>query len=148
MKKTDSLAITQVNRRLKSLRKALLDAAVRPGWIHYMRHALSMTLEQLAKRAGLSISTIAQAERGEAAGRITLSTLKTMARAMDCEFVYAFVPKLDIDELMKKAAREKAKHILATADVHMTLEDQRVNQSPQERLERLADKLLKKGDVW
>jgi hypothetical protein len=49
---------------------------------------------------------------------------------------------------MKQAARAKAKRTLATADVHMTLEDQRVDQSLQERIERLADILLKTGDIW
>ena len=44
-----------------------------------------------------------------------------MARAMDCEFVYALVPKADIDEIMKKAAREKVKRILNTADVYLPL---------------------------
>ncbi|OFZ55974.1 MAG: hypothetical protein A2428_09505 [Bdellovibrionales bacterium RIFOXYC1_FULL_54_43] len=71
-----------------------------------------------------------------------------MANAMECEFVYAFVPKTDIDELLKQAARAKAKRTLASADVHMTLEDQRVEQSLEERVELLASKLLEKGDVW
>lgn len=148
MKEPDSLAIEQINRRLGVLRKIVPDARVRPGWIRYMRQALHMTLKQLAARAGVSTPTVAQAERNEAAGKLTISTLKTMAEAMQCEFVYAFVPKTDIDELMKKAAFEKAKLILATADVHMTLEDQRVDDSPQKRIQRIADKLLKKGDVW
>ena len=113
-----------------------------------MRRSLNMTLKQLADRAGLSLPTVAQAERGEAVGRATLNTLKKMAHAMECELVYAFVPKTDIDELMKKAARAKAKRTLTSADVHMTLEDQRVEQSFDERVERLANKLLTKGDVW
>ena len=71
-----------------------------------------------------------------------------MARAMECELVYAFIPKKDIDELLKKQALEKAKRILSTADTHMTLENQRVEQSVQDRLERLVKKLLDTGDVW
>ncbi|MGK5081952.1 helix-turn-helix domain-containing protein [Bdellovibrionota bacterium FG-1] len=148
MKELDSLAIEQANRRLKSIRKALPDTKVRPGWIRYMRQSLSMTLKQLATRTGLSIPTVAQAERGEAVGKVTINTLKTMAQAMDCELIYAFVPKTDLDQLMKKAALKKAAILLSTADVHMTLEDQRVNESVEKRIERLAEKLLKKGDVW
>jgi predicted DNA-binding mobile mystery protein A len=148
MKRRDPLAVAQANRRTRALRGVARDASVRPGWIAYMRRSLNMTLKQLAGRAGLSLPTIAQAERGEAAGRATLSTLRKMAHAMDCELIYAFVPKTDIDEIMKRAAREKAKRILATADVHMTLEDQRVEQSFQDRVERLASKLLENGDVW
>lgn len=148
MKRRDPLAIAQVNRRTKTLRRMVKEATVRPGWIAYMRRSLNMTLKQLASRAGLSLPTIAQAERGEAAGRATLSTLKKMAQAMDCEFIYAFVPRADIEEIMRQAAREKAKRTLATANVHMTLEDQRVEQSFKERVERLAQKLFEKGDVW
>lgn len=148
MKPKDSLAIAQVNRRLHALREMAPNTTVRPGWIHYMRHSLGMTLKQLAGRTGLSLATVAQAERGEAAGRTTLSTLKKMADAMECDFVYAFVPRTDIEDVMKQAARAKAKRTLATADVHMTLEDQRVNQALEERIERLADKLLEKGEIW
>ena len=107
-----------------------------------------MTLKQLAGRTGLSLPSIAQAERNEAAGRTSIATLKKMANAMECEFIYAFVPKTDIDELMKQAARAKAKRTLESADVHMTLEDQRVEQSFQERVELLAMKLMEKGDIW
>src|SRR4051812_11027573 len=133
MKTKDPLAIAQVNRRLRTLREMSPNAAVRPGWIRYMRQALNMTLKQLAGRAKLSLPTVAQAERGEAAGRTTISTLKKMAEAMNCDFVYAFVPKTDIEEVMKQAARAKAKRTLAAADLHMTLEDQRVDQSLEER---------------
>lgn len=113
-----------------------------------MRQALHMTLKQLAARAGVTTSTIAQAERGEAAGKLSLATLKAMAQAMECEFMYAFVPKSDIASVMKKAARQKAKRLLTSADVHMTLEDQGVKQSMEERIELLAEKFFKKGDVW
>ena len=148
MKSQDSLAITQVNRRLKAIRRVIPDTKVRPGWIRYIRSSLGMTLKQLAERTKLSLPSIAQAERSEAAGRVSIATLKKMANAMECEFVYAFVPKTDLEEVMKQAAREKAKRTLVSADVHMTLEDQRVEQSMQERIELLANKLLEKGDVW
>ena len=148
MKTLDRLAISQANRRIKTIRQAFKGEKVRPGWIHYMRHILNMTLKKLAERVGVSIATVAQAERGEAAEKVTIGTLKAMARAMECELVYAFIPKKDIDELLKKQALEKAKRILSTADIHMTLENQRVEQNFQDRLERLASKLFDKGDVW
>ncbi|MGK5088975.1 mobile mystery protein A [Bdellovibrionota bacterium FG-2] len=148
MIKADPLAISQVNRRLRSIRKIIPDTRIRSGWIRYLRQSLNMTLKQLADRAGLSTPTVAQAERGEAAGKITISTLKTMAQAMECEFIYAFIPKTDIDDLMKEAARKKARQLLTKADTHMTLEDQRVKQSIEERINQLADKLFQKGDVW
>jgi predicted DNA-binding mobile mystery protein A len=113
-----------------------------------MRGALSMTLAILAQRAGVSVSSVAQAERHEAEGRITLSTLKKLARAMDCELVYAFVPNTDLAATMKKAALQKARRLLSTADTHMTLEGQTVYSPLHERIEALADQLLAKGDIW
>lgn len=148
MQPQDPLAIAQVNRRLKSIRRAFADAKVRSGWIRYMRQSLGMTLKKLGERASVSTGTIAQAERGEVAGKVTIATLKTMAKAMECEFVYAFVPKVDIDVILKQEARKKAQKILAAADTHMTLEDQRVSRDLKERIERLANKLIQRGEVW
>ena len=47
-------------------------------------------------------AAIAQAERGEAKGKVTIETLKRMAEAMECEFVYAFVPKKNIQGHFKE----------------------------------------------
>ena len=148
MKRRNDLASNQLNRRISSLRSVQSQATVHPGWIRFMRQSLQMTLKQLAEKAHLSLPTIAQAERGEAAGKTSLATLKTMAHAMDCELMYAFVPKKDVSELIENAAFEKAKKILSQADVHMTLEDQQVTLSFEERVNQLAKKLLEKGDVW
>lgn len=144
----DSLALIQIERRLKPLRKLVNNTKLRMGWIHYIRVALGMSLKTLAKRAGSSISTVAQSEKREAQGKVTLETLRKMAAAMDCEFIYAFVPKDDIQSILKKRALEKAKKILTQADTHMTLEDQQVRQDMKERVERLAEKLITDGDVW
>ncbi|OFZ83433.1 MAG: hypothetical protein A2583_09915 [Bdellovibrionales bacterium RIFOXYD1_FULL_53_11] len=121
---------------------------VSTGWIRYMRQSLGMTMKILANRTGLSIPTIAQAEKGEIAGRITIGTLEAMAKGMNCDFVYAFVPKTNIDKMIKNEALTKAKRILSNADTHMTLENQRVKQPFEERVRALAGILLKKGDVW
>ena len=148
MKRLDDLAMAQVERRLKAIRAALGLAKVKPGWIQFTRHALGMTLEKLAERAGVSKTTAAQAERGEVHGKLTMDTLKKMATAMDCEFIYAFVPKDPIKDLLKKHAVLKAKKLLKQADTHMLLEDQQVKLSIDERVSLLAEKLLQKGDVW
>lgn len=148
MKLLDRLGMNQVERRLKKLRQSFKDTTIRQGWVRYMRQALGMTLNKLAKRSGLSIGTVAQVERSETVGTVTINTLKKMAKALECEFVYAFVPKDDLDTILKKAAIKKAAQVLSTADVHMGLEDQQVEQSLEERIHRLADELIEKGDVW
>ncbi len=148
LKKQDKLALTQIERRLKNLRRSFSDARVKPGWIHYMRKALGITLQKLADRAQVSKATAQQAERNEAKGKVTIETLKKMAAAMECEFVYAFVPKGSLKAILKEKAWEKAKQIISEADTHMTLEDQRVEQDLDSRIEQLADLLIERGDVW
>jgi hypothetical protein len=67
---------------------------------------------------------------------------------MDCELVYAFIPKKDLKALIHDKAFEKAKKTLNIADFHMKLENQKVSGDEKERIERLAKKFLEKGDIW
>lgn len=141
-------ALNQVNRRLEALRDVKDKALVRNGWINYMRTALGLTLSELGSLVSLSTASVAQAERREADGQVSLSTLKKMAEAMDCELIYAFVPKKDIKTMVHDQAFEKARKTLGIADLHMKLEDQKVEGNEEERIERLAKKFIEKGDIW
>lgn len=144
----DKLTIKNAQRRRGELLKTVPHMRVRPGWIKYTRSVLGMTLKELAKLAGLSLPTVAQAERREAEGKITIDTLKKLAEAMECEFVYAFIPKDDIPDLLHKKAFEKAQRTILKADTHMGLEDQKVKEDLKFRIETLAEKLLAKGKIW
>ena len=148
MKPTNELVIAQAERRLVPIRRSLEEFKVKPGWIKYLRTVLRMSLKDLAKRSGVSLPTAAQAERREEKGNLTIKTLKKMAQAMDCELVYAFVPKGKIKMLLKEKSVEKARALLQRADTHMLLEDQRVEEDFNERVKRLAEKLMQDGDVW
>lgn len=141
-------ALNQVNRRLEALRDVKDKALVRNGWINYMRTALGLTLSELGSLVSLSTASVAQAERREVDGQVSLSTLKKMAEAMDCELIYAFVPKKDIKTMVHDQAFEKARKTLGIADLHMKLEDQKVEGNEEERIERLAKKFIEKGDIW
>ena len=92
----DELAINQIEKRLKALRRVLDKTKVSPGWIYYMRHALGLSLEKLGRLANLTKASIHQLEKRESQDRITLANLKKLAHAMDCEFVYAFVPNTNL----------------------------------------------------
>jgi predicted DNA-binding mobile mystery protein A len=144
----DNLALVQIERRLKPLRKYAGNTKLRTGWIHYMRTTIGMTLKNLADRARISVSTVAQSEKREIQGKVTLDTLQKLAAAMDCELIYAFIPKTEIQILLKEKALAKAQKILSKANTHMSLEDQEVQQSMKERIERLAEKLIRDGDIW
>lgn len=144
----DKLTIKNAQNRRNEILKALSYMKVRPGWIKYMRSVFGMTLKELAKLTSLSLPTVAQAEKRETQGKITIDTLNKIADAMDCDFVYAFVPRDEIPALMHKKAREKARRTILNADTHMSLEDQKVKEDLEFRIDNLAEKLLEKGKIW
>lgn len=144
----DEVTLSQISRRVEAIRQTKEQASIRGGWIQYMRNALGLTLNDLAKRVGLSLPTVAQAEKREVEGKITIQTLERMAEAMECELVYSFVPKKEIKTFIYEKAREKATKSLMDADLHMKLENQKVEGQMNERIERLAKKLIEKGDIW
>jgi predicted DNA-binding mobile mystery protein A len=144
----NDLSFIQINRRLEELRVNKDKSNIRGGWINYMRTALGMSLETLAKLSDSSKSAIHQAEQREIEGKVTISTLKKYAEAMDCELVYFFAPKDNLETLIKNKAYEKARRSLLTADLHMKLEDQKVEGDMQKQIERLAQKLIEDGEIW
>lgn len=141
-------SLAQIDRRIEAIRSTMDKTSVRGGWIKYMRQALGLTMQELAQRVGLAASNIAQAEKREAEGKITLELLRKIAQAMECEVVYSIVPKKDIHTFIHDKAQEKARALLMNADLHMKLEDQKVTVSENERIDRLAKKFIEKGDIW
>ncbi len=144
----NEIVVNQVERRLKKLRKVVIDSQVTTGWIYYMRQALSLTLDNLSKLSKLSLASIQQMEKRETEGRITIDTLKKLAHSMECEFIYAFVPQKEIKTILFEQAHKKAKKIIQNADTHMMLEDQKVTENINSRIKRLANELIERGDIW
>jgi len=89
---------------------AMLPTHGRPqeGWLRAVRTALGMSGTQLASKLGVTKARIYKAEQDEPHGSVTLKTMQTMAEAMDCKFVYAIVPKQDVENVIKERAIEKA----------------------------------------
>jgi len=148
VKRPDKLAMKQIERRLKNLRSIAKDTNIRTGWIAYMRQAMSMTLSTLGKATGSSPATVQQIEKREKSGKVTIETMRKIAAAMECEFVYAFVPRQELGDFLQTKATAKATRIVREADVHMTLEDQQVSEDIKDRIDRIAEDLLAKGDIW
>ena len=120
----------------EGLARKHLDAALSPframspqarpprGWLRAIRDALGMTSRQLAARMGLSQPTIIALEKSEAAETITLRSLREAAEALDCQLVYALVPRGTLDETVRNRARAIAQSQLARINHTMRLEDQ------------------------
>lgn len=98
------------------------------GWLKTVRKALGMSGTQLSKRMGVTKSRISKMEHDEPTGSVTLKTMKVMAEAMDCRFIYAVIPKAEIEEIVKRRALKKAREQVHAASIHMALESQSLNE--------------------
>ena len=121
------------------------------GWIRTVRKALGMSGAQLAERMGVTRGRIAQAEKSEIEGGVTLKSMKAIAAAMGCEFVYAFVPPDRIEKVIIAQARKRAQAIVGRAGKHMALEGQAISDSrTQNEITRLTNQLIYEmpADFW
>jgi len=79
------------------------------GWIQKIRSAMGMTAEQLANRLGVSRPRVHRIEKDEVAGALTIRTMREVAEALDCVFVYALVPKSSLESMVVAQAKAVAK---------------------------------------
>jgi predicted DNA-binding mobile mystery protein A len=114
----------QLDRALAPLHSLLLPRPPK-GWIRAIREALGVSSGELAKRMQTNRSLVVQQEKAEADDRITLKSLRTFANALDCDLVYAFVPRADtLQELVDRRARAAAKTNVLGVEHSMALENQ------------------------
>ena len=115
------------------------------GWLRTIRQSLKLTLPELAKKLGITKSTLIGFELREANDSITLATLKRVAEAMDCKLVYAILPKTGtLDDIVEKKAHDKATTLVRAVDTTMSLEDQSVGRT-EERIKEVAKRILEKS---
>jgi predicted DNA-binding mobile mystery protein A len=120
------------NLRLKQLAAALhtfkgARRTVRPvrGWLRALREALGMSQQQVATAMKVKQQSLIDFETAEAADRITLKNLRRAAEAMECELIYAIVPRSGtIQKLAEKKARSEATRRVLSVEHTMALENQ------------------------
>lgn len=138
----------QVSRRLEELRP--LDPHVKgiSSWINYLRLGLGMSLSQLAARVGVAQSSISSSIKSEEDGRITIHKLKEIADAMECDFIYAFVPRKKLEDIIYDQAIKQTINLMQETEMHMDLENQRVLLNKDERLKDLAEERIYSKYLW
>jgi predicted DNA-binding mobile mystery protein A len=141
-----ALARKQLERRLAPLRESALVAPPR-GWIKAIRESLGMTARQLAVRMGVAPSRIPVIEAAEVTGSTTLRTLRQAATAMNCAFVYAFVPIEPLDDMLRERAMQKARKDVARLDHTMRLENQALLKSDLDAEEQRTIDLILSGSL-
>ncbi|MCH7557508.1 MAG: mobile mystery protein A [Planctomycetes bacterium] len=131
--KHKKLAREQLDATLK--RFELLKTLVPPvkGWIRAIRNALGMTGEQLAIRLNVNKQRVSRIEQDEKLGKVRLETLRNVAEAMDCIFVYAFVPRDSLEQTVRNQAKLVAQKRAARSNQMMRLEKQELSNSEKEK---------------
>jgi predicted DNA-binding mobile mystery protein A len=122
------LARKQLEKRVAPLRTASFAMPPR-GWVKAIREALGMTARQLAARMGQSPSRIPAIEKAEVTGATTIKTLRETAEALNCTFVYAFVPNKPLDDILRERAMQKTRKDITRLDHTMRLENQALHKS-------------------
>ena len=94
------LALRQLDATLQPAAALRALTRPKPGWAAAIRRALGLTTRQMAKRLGLSQSSYADAESNEAREAISLKQLRRIADALDCDLVYALLPRRPLTEMV------------------------------------------------
>src|ERR1700689_4764005 len=101
------------NSMLRSLPLQQLDKTLSPwrslprsrpsgGLLRAVRQGLGTCTRQMAKAGGVTQAAVVDAERTEAKGDITLTTLQRYAAALGCDLTYALVPKRPLQEVVEE----------------------------------------------
>jgi predicted DNA-binding mobile mystery protein A len=147
----DSLRIRQLDDALVPFSSLRSRPPPPKGWLRSIREALGMSLRQVAERAGVSKTSVQSAELNEAKGTIQLDSLQKLADALDCDLVYALVPRSSLAGILEGQARANAERIVGRVSDSMDLEAQGVAESERQRqIHELAATIIRERgrDFW
>jgi predicted DNA-binding mobile mystery protein A len=133
--------------RLGALGSPEAFAVPRAGWIRAIRDSLGMTAAELGRRLGVTHAAVFELERSERNGSARLATLRRAAAALDCELVYALIPRRGLVETVRSRAETLADEELARVRQTMALEDQAAPVDEGFR-EELIDQLIETRGLW
>ena len=121
------------------------------GWIKTIRHALGISSLQLAKKCKISRQRLDRIEADEVEKKTSLETLEKVAQQLECDLIYAFVPKNKLSTIVENQAKKKALQQMKAVAHSMALENQSVSIKATKRQLNLIEKdLLKKNikNIW
>ncbi|OQX17788.1 MAG: DNA-binding protein [Desulfobulbaceae bacterium A2] len=145
------LMLEQLEATLEPL--ASLRTVRRPvrGWLRAIRDAVGMSGRQFAVRLGVSSEWISKLEKNELHGTVTLKTMQRAAEALDCEFVYAIVPRDSLSGMVRHRAEQVARQRMAGVAHTMLLEGQQLEATEQHKaLAREIEELIREipRELW
>jgi predicted DNA-binding mobile mystery protein A len=138
------LRIRQLERTLVPFQSAAPVPRPHKGWVRAIREALGLSSGDMAARMGTSRQLIIQQENAESQDRITLKSLRALANTLDCDLVYALVPRGgSLADYAASQARNRARNHVISVEHSMALESQasgRVDEAIEAEAHRLARK--------
>ena len=140
------MQIRALDKKTSSLSDAKNVIPKGSSWINAVREAIGMTAVQLAKRLGVTQPRVAKMEANEE--NLKLSTMKKVANAMNCDFVYYFKPKSTFQNIVQTQAQKKAEEIILGVNLNMALENQDIDSK--EAIDDMAADFINKNTkrIW
>jgi predicted DNA-binding mobile mystery protein A len=142
--KLPHLRLEQLDRALSPYAVLAGKSAPRGGWLRAIREGLGRSLRVQAQRVGIAAPTLLQSESAEAHGRISMEQLRRLANALDCELVYALIPRQPLMRSVEEQAENLARQEILGVTHSMGLEAQRPSDDFVDRqiLERKQELLI------
>lgn len=112
---------------------------------------LGMRGVDFARRLGVAPATAAALEKSEAIGTASLESLRKAAEVLDCDLVYALVPRGKLASKLEQRAGAKADEMLGQVNQTMRLEAQNVDPITSRRQSReviIKSLLEKPAALW
>lgn len=147
--KNKSLQLQQLDNKMSGFAKLKQVATPPTGWVKAIRISLGMSMQQLGNKLAISKQGVLDIEKREKEGSITIKSLREIAKALDLQLVYGFVPNDgSLDALIEKRAIQLAKEIVLRTSNTMHLEDQgnskkRIEKAIKERAETIKREMPK-----
>jgi predicted DNA-binding mobile mystery protein A len=147
--RNNKLQFQQLNEKMYQL-NGMQHVIVPPiGWIKAIRNGIGMSMEQLGKKLSITKQGVMDIEKREKEGAITIKSMQEIAKAMDTQFVYGFIPKAgSLEQMIETRALEIAAKIVERTSTTMKLEDQanskeRIEKAIKERASEIINKTPK-----
>ncbi len=135
------LIINQLSQKLKVFESLKNTPRPPKGWIRAIRTALGINNRQFSNLLNVHKSRISKIEQDEINDALTIKTMRNVAEALDCEFVYGFAPKTTLSKTIEKRAREVVQKTINKTNYTMRLEKQSLSK---EELNEVLEEKVKK----
>lgn len=137
--------INTYQKKFDILKKAIIEKPAQ-GWLKTIRQLFCMNTTQFSKKLKISQPRLIYMEKNEK--NLKLSTMEKIADELNCDFVYALVPRENINNVIHNKAKQKALQIINKVNNNMGLENQLAENEYvlEETIEDLLNKKVTK--IW